>query len=76
MKKLLYYLFKVLIKTQFFFYTKRIKIEGAENIPEKGAILFTANHPNGLLDPILIASNIKRKVHFLVQAGVFKNKTI
>lgn len=76
MKIILYYIFKVLIKTQFFFYTKRVKISGKENIPKKGAILFTANHPNGLLDPLLIASNINRKVHFLVKADVFKNPKI
>lgn len=76
MRVLLYYIFKVLIKTGFFFYAKKIKISGKENIPKKGAILFTANHPNGLLDPILIASNISRKTHFLVKADVFKNPKV
>ena len=76
MRILLYNLFKVYIKTVFFFYSKKIKIEGRENIPETGAVLFTANHPNGLLDPILIASSIKRKTHFLVKSGAFKNPKV
>ena len=76
MRLLLYYTVKLLIRIQFFFYAKRVTIKGKENIPKKGAILFTSNHPNGLLDPILIASNIGRKTHFLVKADVFNNPKI
>lgn len=76
MRWLIYHIVKVIIKTGLFFYTKQIKVSGRENIPEKGAILFTANHPNGLIDPLLIASSIQRKTHFLVRAGVFKKPTI
>ncbi len=75
MRTILYYTFKFFIKTGLFFYTKNIKINGSQNIPKDGAVLFTANHPNGLIDPILIATHIKRKTHFLVRAAVFK-KTI
>jgi len=74
MKLFLYYIFKIYIKTGLFFYSKKIKVSGKENIPKRGAILFTANHPNGLIDPLLIATQINRKVHFLVQAAVFKSK--
>ncbi|WP_435262193.1 lysophospholipid acyltransferase family protein [Tenacibaculum sp. nBUS_03] len=76
MRIILYYIFKFFIKTGLFFYSKRIKINGNENIPKDGAVLFTANHPNGLIDPILIATHIKRKTHFLVRAAVFKKPII
>lgn len=76
MRLLLYHIVKIIVKTGFFFYTKKIKIVGAENIPKNEAILFTANHPNGLIDPLIIASNIQRKTHFLVRANVFKKPTI
>lgn len=76
MRLLLYYFFKILVKTGLFFYTNRIKVTGKKNIPKKGAIVFLANHPNGLMDPIFIATNTKRKTFFLVQAAVFTNKLI
>lgn len=76
MRVLLYYIFKILVKIGFFFYCKKIKISGKENIPKKGAILFASNHPNGLLDPILIASSISRKTYFLVRAGVFEKPLV
>lgn len=76
MRLLLYYYFKIFIKTGLFFYTKKVKVFGHDNIPKKGAILFTANHPNGLIDPLLIATHITRKTHFLVRAAVFKKKLV
>ena len=76
MKLPLYYLFKLYIKTSFLFYCKKIKVSGTRNIPKEDAVLFLANHPNGVIDPILIAASTKRPVNFLVQAGVFKNNTI
>ncbi len=76
MRLVLYYFFKIFIKTGLFFYTKKVKVLGQENIPKKGAVLFTANHPNGLIDPLLIATHIPRKTHFLVRAAVFKKQLI
>lgn len=76
MKKLWYYFIKYVIKTSLFFYSKRIKVVGLENIPKKGAVLFMVNHPNGLLDPLVVASNNPRVLHFLVKAAVFKNPMV
>ena len=76
LKTLWYYLFKILIKCSLFFYTKRILVKGKENIPKKGAILFVVNHPNGLIDPLIVAVNNPRVQHFLVRAASFKKPLI
>ncbi len=76
MKTLWYYSFRILVKTALFFYIKRIKVEGKEHIPKKGAVLFTVNHPNALIDPLLVATTNRRMQHFLVRAASFKNPTI
>ena len=34
------------------------------------------NHPNGLLDPLVVAVNNPRVLHFLVRAAVFKKPTV
>ena len=65
-----------MIKSSLFFYSKRIEVKGKHHIPKKGAVLFMVNHPNGLLDPLLVAVNNPRILHFLVQAAVFKNKNV
>jgi 1-acyl-sn-glycerol-3-phosphate acyltransferase len=59
-----------------FFYAKHIHVSGKQHIPKKGAVLFMVNHPNGLLDPLVVAVNNPRVLHFLVQAAVFKNPTV
>lgn len=66
----------MLAKAALFFYMKRIKVEGKERIPKKGAILFAVNHPNALIDPLLVATNNSRVNHFLVRAAAFKNPTV
>lgn len=76
MKTLLYYLVKLYIKTGLYFYSKKIRVVGSENVPKKGAVLFLANHPNGLVDPLFIATNTSRRTFFLVRAAVFKNKVV
>ncbi len=76
MKKLWYTFIIYYIKTGLFFYTKKIKIVGKENIPKKGAVLFAVNHPNGLLDPLLVTTNAARNTHYLVRAAIFKKPLV
>lgn len=76
MKTLWYFLFKLFLKTSLFFYSKKIKVIGSNNIPKKGAVLFMANHPNGLIDPLYITTNNSRTNHFLVRAAVFKKPIV
>lgn len=76
MKALWYNFIRLIIKIGLFFYSKRIKVSGKNNIPKKGAVLFTINHPNGLIDPLIATTNIKRDNHYLVRAASFKKPFI
>jgi 1-acyl-sn-glycerol-3-phosphate acyltransferase len=51
----------------------RIELRARHNLPERGAALFVANHPNGLLDPLVIMSGIGRHVSFLAKSTFFRN---
>jgi 1-acyl-sn-glycerol-3-phosphate acyltransferase len=53
-------------------YYPRIQITGAEKIPKTGPVLFCANHPNSLVDPILIGIAARRPVSFMAKAPLFK----
>lgn len=75
-KRIWYYFVKYYMRTGFAFYFKNVRIVGAENIPDKKAILFVANHQNALLDPLLIGATNKRTLHFLTQAQVFKKSFV
>jgi 1-acyl-sn-glycerol-3-phosphate acyltransferase len=58
------------------FYTKKTKVVGIKNVPKKGAVLFAVNHPNGLIDPLVVTTNNPRASYFLVKAAAFKNPII
>lgn len=55
------------------FYGK-IEVSGLENIPRKGPLLIASNHPNGFLEPIIIACLAPRQMHFMVRGDVFRKK--
>ncbi|WP_428742489.1 lysophospholipid acyltransferase family protein [Tenacibaculum sp.] len=76
MKTFIYYFFKFYVRVGLFFYYKKITVIGNKNIPKEGAIVFASNHPNGLLDPLLIATHTKRRTSFLVQAAIFNNPLV
>ena len=53
-----------------------MQVYGHENIPKDSPILFVANHRNGLIDPILIATAPLQVLHFLTRASAFKNPIV
>ena len=72
----MYQLVKTYLHAGLICYFQKIKVVGQENIPIDGAVMFISNHPNALLDPLIIGITNKRTSNFLTRAGVFKNKYI
>lgn len=60
------------ISAGMFFYFRRIKVFGIENIPKNKPVLLLSNHQNALLDALLIATKSNRYSYFLTRAGVFQ----
>ena len=60
------------IVTRVFF--RQIEIVGLEHVPAAGPVLFAGNHPNSLIDPILIITTCGRKVHFAAKDTLFKGR--
>ena len=56
--------------------SKKIIVNGKENIPKKGAVLFMVNHPNGLIDPLIVTTNNPRTNYFLTRAASFKKPLV
>ena len=53
------------------FYYPRIEIEGAERLPAEGPLLLVANHPNSLIDPVLLGIAARRPVRLLAKSTLF-----
>lgn len=54
------------------FYYPRIEVSGAGEIPAEGPVLLVANHPNSLLDPVLLGIAARRPVRLLAKAPLFE----
>lgn len=53
------------------FYYPRIEVTGGHLIPRTGPVLLTANHPNSLLDPVLLGIAAQRPVRLMAKAPLF-----
>lgn len=49
-----------------------IHVEGEENIPETGGFVLCPNHISNY-DPLAVATHMKRQVHFMAKAELYKN---
>src|SRR4051812_15592931 len=52
-------------------YYPRIEVANPERIPQSGPVLLCANHPNSLMDPLIIGIAARRPVRFLAKAPLF-----
>lgn len=51
---------------------RSIEIDGADNVPASGGGLLVAWHPNGVIDPVLVATSSPRAIVFGARHGLFK----
>jgi 1-acyl-sn-glycerol-3-phosphate acyltransferase len=54
---------------------RQIEVVGLDNVPD-GAVLFAGNHPNSLLDPVLIITTCGRRVSFAAKDTLFKSRLL
>jgi 1-acyl-sn-glycerol-3-phosphate acyltransferase len=58
------------------FFFERVELRQPERVPRSGPVLLCINHPNNLIDSLLVASVLSRKVHYLTTATLFRNRFI
>src|SRR6478736_1374462 len=68
---MLYRIVKWIARLSLNSYFHRIVVKGYENIPTKGPVIFVANHPSAFMDPMVLASLLKRPVYFMAAAEFF-----
>ncbi len=50
---------------------RSIEVSGRENVPRTGPVIFVGNHPNSLLDPVLVTVMCGRRVRFAAKETLF-----
>ena len=59
-------IFKFLVKIIY-----RPKVIGIENIPKEEGVIFAGNHKHAV-DPVVVMTATKRKIHFMAKSEIFK----
>ncbi len=65
MRSLLYLVAALLARFTTAIFFREVEVEGLRNVPRRGPLLVVCNHPNGLIDPLLILAHLPRPARFL-----------
>ena len=68
---MLYKILREVARVALHWYYRDILVQGAERIPRRGPVLVVANHPNALVDALLIGTSIPRRVLLTAKATLF-----
>lgn len=59
------------------FYTRRsyrrFQVEGLENIPKEGCVIWSSNHTNALMDPLVVLASTRYPKVYLARADIFRS---
>jgi len=58
------------------FFFRDLDVVRAEMVPASGPVLLCINHPNNLIDSLLVSVVVPRKVHYLATAALFRNPLV
>ncbi|MFQ5897561.1 MAG: lysophospholipid acyltransferase family protein [Candidatus Methylomirabilia bacterium] len=69
----LYASVRLFVRFWIWFFFKSVEVRHAERVPGQGPVLLCANHPNNLIDSLLLGAAVPRQVHYLATAALFRN---
>jgi glycerol-3-phosphate O-acyltransferase / dihydroxyacetone phosphate acyltransferase len=57
-------------------YYADVAVQGRERVPLDGPVVVVANHPNALVDPLLVGTAVPRRVLLTAKATLFENPAL
>lgn len=70
--RILFYLVNFFLRI----YYRKIHVIGTNNIPKNKPLFIVSNHPNGFMEPIMMACLFPIELHFLVRGDLFEKKAL
>src|SRR2546425_3189093 len=64
---------RLVVRFWLWFCFKPVDVRHPEHVPTKGPVLLCINHPNNLIDSLVVASALRRKIHFLAASAMFRH---
>ncbi len=73
---MIYPLFKPVVQVALRWYYRRITTTGLERVPREGPVFLAVNHPNALVDALVVGACLSRQVGFTAKATIFANPLV
>src|SRR2546425_723247 len=67
---------RLVVRFWLWFCFKPVDVRHPERVPADGPVLLCINHPNNLIDSLVVAAALRRKVHFLAAAAMFRHSLV
>jgi len=64
---------RLVVRFWLWFCFKPVDVRHPEHVPAHGPVLLCINHPNNLIDSFVVATALRRKIHFLAAAAMFRH---
>jgi 1-acyl-sn-glycerol-3-phosphate acyltransferase len=58
------------------FFFKSVDVRHPDRVPREGPVLLCINHPNNFIDSLVVGAAVRRKVHYLATAALFRNPLV
>ena len=71
---MLYRLLKIFVGIGIRFYYKEVKVLNKKSLVSKGPMIFISNHPNTLIDAMIIGYITRQPVYFMAKGTLFNSK--
>ena len=69
-----YAVVRMIARFWIWFFFERVEVRHPERVASTGPVLLCINHPNNLIDSLLVGAILPRKVHYLATAALFRNR--
>lgn len=72
----MYRLLRMLLRAALGVFFRRVEVVGRERVPADGPVVFCGNHPNSLLDPVVVIGTCGRVVSFAAKDVLFRSRLL
>ncbi|MFN9381113.1 MAG: 1-acyl-sn-glycerol-3-phosphate acyltransferase [Bacteroidota bacterium] len=76
LQSFIYFILRSLAQFVLLTYFRKVYVKNRENFNLKGPTIVVSNHPNTLIDPVIIAAYLNKPIFFLANASLFKNTLV
>jgi len=57
-------------------YFVEVQVAGEEHVPAEGPVLLCSNHPNSIMDTVVLGAVVRRPIAYLARSGLFGNPVV